>query len=126
MSPEEFDRYWKENVESKPLTWDELLVCMIGDRTIIVTVINQLRKEEYYKTGRLTGFKCGIFGGGQKYKKRGRGFSYNSGDRHWVKKPKVHVTYGVLDYMKGREDSDWIDVDNCTFSIQEKPDLETF
>lgn len=84
---------------------------------IEVTVINPIRKQDYYKTGRLTGFKYGIWGGGHSNFKNGIPRSYDSSKRYWKKKPKVQVTYNVFEYGR-REHSDWIDVDNCTFEIK--------
>ncbi len=99
------------------MNYDELLnnLCLSG-KEIKVTVINPVRKHEVYKTGRLVGFKPGLFGGGGKRFKNGWATSYNSLDQHWLKKPKVLVAYNCFIYGK-RQESDWVDCDNCEFDI---------
>lgn len=44
---------------------------------------------------------------------------FDSSRIRWIKKPKVHVTYNIFDFG-GKEHSDWVDADNCTFSIIKK------
>lgn len=116
-------------MKSKKLDWDELLkVSMLDD--VEVEIINPIRKDPFrgdkesvYKRGRLTGFKCGLFGGGNSdYRKpKDEGFSiphsFDSRKMHYLKKPKVHVTYNIFDYGK-KEHSDWVDVDNCIFRVK--------
>lgn len=99
------------------MNFSELLVALnLGNSDIIVTVVKPVRKDSIYKTGKVTGYKSGLWGGGHKSWKNGFFQSYCSLDQHWIKKPKVHVTYNIFEWG-GKEHSDWIDVDNCTFEI---------
>lgn len=100
------------------MNWDELLESTALGKDVIVTVIKPLRKEEYYKAGRMTGYKSGLYGGGHSNYRNGVPCSYDASKRRWIKKPKVHVTYNVFTYG-GKEHSDWISVDNCIFEIRE-------
>ena len=104
----------KESLTTE-MDWNKLLEFFNLDN-IEVTIINPVRKDEIYKTGKITGFKAGLFGGGHSNYKNGIPHTYNSLNRHWIRKPKVQVTYGIFDYG-GSEHSDWIDVDNCTFKF---------
>ena len=87
----------------------------LNRREVLVTLINPVRKGEYYKQGKLTGFKSGIYGGGWNSKHT----SFDSTKMHWIKKPKVHVTYNVFEFFKGQH-SDWVDIDNCVFNVVKK------
>lgn len=98
------------------MDWTELLAAMQLDKDIIVTITKPVRNGEPYTHGRLTGFKCGIFGGGHYNYKDGMPQSYDSTRRHFIKPPKVHVTYNIFQFG-GKEHSDWIDVANCIFEI---------
>ena len=98
------------------MEWSELLDKMKLDE-IEVTIIKPTRKEESYKKGRITGFKCGIFGGGHYKYKNGQPMAYDSSRRHWIKKPMIHVTYPIFTYG-GKEHSDWIPFDNCDFNFK--------
>jgi hypothetical protein len=89
----------------------------LSNTVIRVVVINPIRKEEHYKEGRMTGFKSGLMGGGHYNYKNGIPNSFDSRRIHWLKKPKVHVTYDIFEFH-GREHSDWIDLDNCLFKTQ--------
>ena len=101
----------------KEMTWDVLLDQVgLGHRDVIVTIVKPVRNGEYYKKGRLTGFKSGIWGGGHSRFKDGFSHSFDSSKQHWIKKPKVHVTYDIFNWGK-RCYNDWVDVDNCTFEI---------
>jgi len=114
QKPREFtmdDRFPKE------MTFDVLLSEIgLGNREIIATIINPIRKGEYYKQGRVTGFKSGLWGGGYSNYKNGVPHAYESTKRDWIKKPKVHITYNIFTFG-GKEHSDWVDADNCTFQI---------
>lgn len=102
------------------MTWSELLESTVFGKEIIVTIINPVRKEEYYKSGTLHGYKAGILGGGHHRYKNGVPMRFESARIHWIKKPKVLVTYNVYNiYPGGKQHSEWIDVDNCTFEIKE-------
>ena len=104
----------------KNMTYETLLTEIgLGNREIIATLINPIRKEPHYKEGRVTGFKSGLFGGGHYNYKNGTPMSYDSSKRHWIKKPKVHITYNCYTWKRSgaREDSDWVDIDNCKFQI---------
>jgi len=104
----------------KDMSFETLLLELgLNRRDVIVTLINPLRKDEYYKQGKLTGFKSGIWGGGGSKYKNGMARSYDSTKRRWIKKPKVHVTYNIYVWGKGHI-SDWVDVDNCKFSVIKK------
>jgi hypothetical protein len=105
------------------MTWNELLVEMQLNNDIEVTLIKPLRKPMFegdtcFTHGNLTGFKCGLWGGGHSNWKNGVSHSFNGLNRHWIKKPKVHITYNAFQYQ-GKEYSDWVDVDNCTFKIKD-------
>lgn len=104
----------------KDMDYGTLLdVLGFGKRDIIVTIINPVRKEEYYKEGRLVGFKSGIWGSGHSNYKNGFPHSFDSSKQHWIKKPKIHVAYNIFTFG-GKDHSDWIDVDNCRFKIVKK------
>jgi phosphoribosylaminoimidazole (AIR) synthetase len=102
------------------MDYDQLQSALgLDGKEIIVKLIKPIRTaqkgiEDVYKTGRVAGFKPGIYGGGH-YGKHGR--SYDSTRRHWIKKPKVLVVYNIFTYGKS-EHSDWVDVDNCAFSFK--------
>jgi hypothetical protein len=110
------------------MNWTELLTAIgFANKQIIATIIKPVRKDDIYKSGRVIGFKPGVFGGGHsdyyKDKQQGDGassypHSFNSLDMHWIKKPKVMVEYGIFIFGK-HSHFDWIDVDNCTFEIKE-------
>ncbi len=95
------------------MNWEELLKVWQLDN-IIVTIKNPVRKEkavgDVYKTGRITGFKTGLWA--SRINKWQHG-----GPMHCIKKPKVHVTYNIFDWG-GKEHSDWIDFDNCEFTLK--------
>ena len=109
------------------MSWEELLKMWQLD-DIIVTIKEPLRKDEVYKKGRLTGFKSGLFGGGHYNFQRDKDLpnsrsvpmSFSSTRKHWIRKPKVHVTYNIFTWglAGGKEHSDWIDIDNCTFEFE--------
>ena len=87
------------------MNWTELLdQAKMGD-DIKVTLINPVRNREYFKEGSLTGFKSGTIG------IKG----------HWIKKPKIQVTYSVYQmYPTKKCYQDWVDYDNCEFEIVTK------
>ena len=110
------------------MNWTELLNAIgFTDKSIIVTIINPVRKEEVYKSGRVIGFKPGVYGGGHSnwYKDKedrdggGRktSHSFSSMEMYWKKKPRVLVEYNCFIYGKSVH-WDWIDVDNCIFEIK--------
>jgi hypothetical protein len=112
------------------MNYTELLQSLnLSGREIIATIIKPVRNEEEYKQGRVIGFKPGIRGGGHSdYSKDSQdrdGYrgshphSFSSLDIRWIKKPKVLIVYSVIDFMRGKEHWDWIEVDNCTFEIKE-------
>jgi len=103
------------------MNWEELIQKWQLD-DIVVTIINPVRKEEWYKTGRLTGFKSGLWGGGHYNYKNGKSHSFDSTRVRCLKKPKVQVTYNVFTY-RGKEHSDWIDFDNCEFTIKTQEEI---
>ena len=107
----------KEDHFSKDMDF-HLLLTEIGlnNREVEATIINPLRHGDEFKKGRVTGFKSGLFGGGHSNYENGVPTSYDSTKRHWIKKPKVHVTYYCFEWGKG-EYSDWVTVDNCVFNI---------
>lgn len=106
------------------MNWDELLEkAKLGDK-IEVTLINPIRKEEYYKKGEMIGMKPGVYGGGHfNYKRNKDGgpsvpHSFSSDRMHWIKKPKVLVQYNIFEYRSNKGmHSDWVNVDNCEFKI---------
>lgn len=112
----------KEDFFPKAMTY-EVLLSQFGlmGRDVLVNINKPVRNGEYYQQGILSGFKCGIWGGGHSRFKNGVAMSYDSSKKHWIKKPKVHVTYNLYYWSngngKGGQQSDWIDVDNCTFEI---------
>lgn len=104
------------------MNWGEFLSTpVIFGNKIEVTILSPVRKplfkdDSVFTHGKLTGFKCGRWGGGHFDFKHGRFTSYDSSKTHWIRKPKVHVTYNAFEWGK-KEYSDWIDVDNCDFKI---------
>jgi len=99
------------------MNWTEFLKTpVVFGNDIKVTILNPVRKDDWAKEGMLTGFKCGIWGGGHWNFKNGMAKSFSSSRMHWKKKPKVHVTYNAFEYGKSFY-SDWVDVDNCDFNI---------
>lgn len=100
------------------MDWSELLIAMnIGDADIIATLITPLRKDgDSYKSGKVVGFKPGVYGGGHSRYKNGVPMSFDSTKMCWKKKPKVFVAYNCFTYGKSQH-TDWVDVDNCTFEI---------
>lgn len=108
------------------MNWTEFLIATQLQKRIKVTLIKPLRNPHYegdicFTFGYLTGFKSGLFGGGFSQWKNGMPMSYNSTKRHWIRRPKVHITYTAFEYH-GKEYSDWIDVSNCIFEIEEQTD----
>lgn len=115
------------------MTWDELLKETAFGKEIQVTLIKPLRKplhegDTSFTQGTLTGFKFGLWGGGhgdwEKYSNEGRTdgapkvpMSFDSTKMHWIKKPKIQVTYNIFKFH-GKEYSDWVEVDNCLFEIK--------
>lgn len=97
---------WNEVVEQTPL---------IGCR---VKIIKPLRTKdvEYFKEGKVMGFKAGIYGGVHSNYDEGVPMSFDSSKQHWIKKPKVLVTYDIHVFGKGPI-SDWVPVDNCIFEL---------
>jgi hypothetical protein len=108
------------------MNWTELLTAIgFSNKQIIATIIKPIRKDDVYKSGKVIGFKPGVFGGGHSdWKKDNEGgvsvpHSFSSLDMYWKKKPKVMVTYDIFTWGKATH-FDWIDVDNCTFEIKEQ------
>jgi hypothetical protein len=96
------------------MNFSELLAVLgLEDVEVVATLIVPIRKGEVYTSGRVIGFKSGIYGGG--WSKGGK--SYDSRKRRWLKKPKVNIVYNCFEYMKG-EHNDWVDIENCTFEIK--------
>lgn len=120
-------------MKTSNLTWSEFLNETHLGKEIEVTLIKPLRKPHYegdlsFTKGTLEGFKCGKFGGGhsdwRKYSNNGRNdgdpkvpMSFDSTRMHWIKKPKVFVVYNCFAWGN-TEYSDWVDVDNCLFTIK--------
>jgi hypothetical protein len=84
-----------------------------------VTLIKPIRNGEEFKTGRITGYKAGLYGGGWYNYKDGVPQSFNSTRIHCKKKERIQITYGVWQFH-GKELSDWVDIDNCEFEIIQK------
>lgn len=109
------------------MNWDELLSKLgLINIDIIVTIIKPVRNDDIYKTGKVIGFKPGVFGGGhsnwRKDKQKGDGaisvpHSFDSRRIHCIKKPKVLVEYNIFTFG-GRTHWDWIEIDNCIFEIK--------
>lgn len=101
----------------------------LDKKEIIATLIKPVRIEEIYKKGKVIGFKPGVYGGGHsnwkkdKQQKDGRGMShahsFSTFDMHWLKKPKVLIIYDIFTFGKSQH-WDWVEVDNCTFEIEEE------
>jgi len=105
------------------MNFNELLTLLnIDDLEIIVKLIKPVRKDDSYKEGRLTGFKSGIITIRKRIKFRDGELKRYSigGSPYWKKKPKVQVTYNCFTWGKN-EHSDWVDIDNCDFTIKYKP-----
>lgn len=91
----------------------------LSERSIEVKIINPIRKGDSYKSGKVVGFKAGIVGGGWKFK-NGEQKSFDSSKFRWLRKPKVFIIYPIFNLIpKAKWIADWIDVDNCEFSIVE-------
>jgi hypothetical protein len=101
------------------MEWSELLISLnLVDRDIIATIIKPIRNDEWAKSGTVTGFKSGLYGGGHSRWKGGMPHSFSSLRMRFIKKPRVHITYNCFEWGK-KEYSDWVDVDNCTFSFKD-------
>ncbi len=99
------------------MNFEELLTALcLNDKNIIVTLINPKRKGDWYKSGKLVGFKSGHTVCGRSNYENGMPHSLdNSRIMQWIKKPKVLVAY---EYYSHGHRQDWINIDNCTFEIQ--------
>ncbi len=101
------------------MDYTELLTLLnLSKREIHATIINPIRKGDSFKRGQIVGFKGGIVSFG-KHKKGEEDNSYPKAIR-WFKKPRVLLLYPIITiFPKNKHFCDWVDVDNCDFSVVE-------